>query len=254
VTDLQKQVFDTIVTDALAMPLTTIEGLNPDKLRLVFLDIDGVLISTKSALVAGGWGRTLVDYTHYDGGWFNSPQRKEIKEPYLRYPESIDKHSVWLLNRLLEATNSHIVLSSTWRLGLDLHQIKLVLGAMGINTERVIGRTMAGDTNRGGEIFNFLQGMGEKRLASGKDWFVNQGWLDTRLEGVEMNVESYVIIDDVVQFTEEQKAKHFVKTDEHEGLSLGDVLLAGAILTGKDFDVPQLQNGEHYEGKLIVYV
>src|SRR5579859_2007328 len=137
--------------------------LNPDKVRLVFLDIDGVMISAKTALLAGGWGRLYVDYSMYDGGWFNSQEKKVLKEPYVKNLESIDKYAVGLLNQLCKVTNAHIVLSSTWRLGIDIYQIKDVLGAMGIDPKRVIGKTHSGGSKRGEEIFNFLQGVGEKR-------------------------------------------------------------------------------------------
>lgn len=225
--------------------------LDPNKVRLIFLDIDGVVISTKTALLAGGWGRLYVDYSMYDGGYFNSPEEKVLKEPYVRNLESIDKYAVGLINQLCKATNAHIVLSSTWRLGINVYQIRDVLGAMGIDPRRVIGKTHSGGDRRGEEIFNFLQGAGEKRSNQGPDFFVSSGRLIQSLERIPLIVDSYAIIDDVQAFLPDQQ-KHFVKTDETEGFLLEDALLVGAILTGKDFDIPQLQKGEDHEGKLVI--
>lgn len=221
--------------------------LNPNKARLIFLDIDGVLISVKTALLADGWGRLYVDYSMYDGGWFNPDEHKILKEPYVKNLESIDKYAVGLLNKLCEVTNAHIVVSSTWRLGIDTYQLRNVLGAMGIDPYRVIGKTLSGGVNRGEEISNFLQGVGEKRSYKGPDFFVTNGRLIESLDKVELNVESYVIIDDVQAFSEDQQA-HFVKTQETEGFTLDNCLAAGSILTGKDFGIPQLQQGEDCEG------
>lgn len=225
--------------------------LDPKKVRLIFLDIDGVLISAKTALLADGWGRLFVDYSMYDGGWFNSSEKKVLCAPYVRNIESVDKYAVGLFNKLCETTNAHIVLSSTWRLGIDVYQCRQFLEAMGIDPYRVIGKTHSGGSNRGEEIFNFLQGVGEKRSYQGPDFFVAAGRLIESLDKVELNVESYVIIDDVQAFSETQQ-KHFVKTDEREGFTLEDCLIAGSILTGKEFDIAQLQQGEDYDGKIIL--
>lgn len=225
--------------------------LDTEKVRLIFLDIDGVVISAKTALLAGGWGRLFVDYSMYDGGWFNSSEKKVLCPPYVRNLESVDKHAVGLINQLCKVTNAHIVLSSTWRLGIDVYQIRQVLEAMGIDPYRVIGKTHSGGSNRGEEIFHFLQGIGEKRSHQDPDFFVSQGRLLESLSKVVLEVESYTIIDDVQAFLPDQQA-HFVQTDETEGFGLTDCLLAGYILTGKDFGIPQLQSGEDYEGKLIL--
>lgn len=226
--------------------------LDPEKVRLVFLDIDGVLISTKTAMIVGAWARTAVDYTLYDGGWFNSPQKKVLEKPAVKYIESVDKYAVGLLNLLMKSVNAHIVLSSTWRLGLDVYQIRIVLEEMGIDPKRVIGRTSPNGDKRGHQIANFLAGCDGLRCSNGYDHLVREGWLLESLEGVKLNVESYVILDDVPQFLPEQQSV-FIRTDEHEGLTFSEVLLAGSYLSGKDFESWHLEHGENCEeSKLYV--
>jgi hypothetical protein len=227
-------------------------NLDVNHVRLVFLDVDGVLNSMKTCLLTGSYPYLKVDYTLYDNGMFNSPSEKVLIEPFIENPDGIDKYSIGLLNKLLIATNSHIVLSSTWRLNLDVYQCRDFLGAMGIDPLRVIGKTHSGNDIRGEEVFNWLQGAGEKRSANGHDFYVTHGRLIKSLAGVELNVRSYVILDDSSDFTEEQKLSHFVQTDDNDGLGLTDTLLAGAILTGKDFDCTQLMYGENHGGKILL--
>jgi hypothetical protein len=223
--------------------------LDTSKTRLVFLDIDGVLNSDKTFILAGAWPNLEVDH-EADMGYFGGPRAKVVKAPYVKYPEGIDKYAVGLLNKLLVATNAHIVVSSTWREGVDIYSLRLVLGAMGVDPTRVIGKTPEFRGNRGEQIFDFLQGIKEKRYYTGPDFFVQNGRLIQSLSKVPVTVESYVILDDINDFLPQQM-KDVVLTDGREGLSLDDTLLCGAALTGKDFELNHLIHGEEYQGRIL---
>jgi hypothetical protein len=227
-------------------------NLNPSKVRLVFLDIDGVLNSMKTFILAGCWPHLNED-KEVSSGYFGGPKVKVLNIPTVKYVEGIDKYAVGLLNRLLISTNSHVVVSSSWREGLDIYQLRVVLEEMGLDPLRVIGKTSDTTAKRGEQIFHFLQGTGEKRSCGGSDFFVTEGRLIRSLSKVELNIDSYVILDDINQFLPDQM-KNFVITDADEGLTLGDTLIAGSILTGKDFDVAKLQHGENHEGKIVLRI
>jgi len=224
-------------------------NLDINKVRLIFLDIDGVINSTKTWLLAGRWPYPEYDDdygVHYHGG---GPVSRSLKAPYVSTIEAIDKYAVGLLNKLCVATNAHIVLSSTWRLNLDIYDIRKMLEAMGFDPLRVIGKTVESSGTRGEQIFNFCQAVGEKRFYSGPDFLVSNGRLIQSLSKVPMHLDSCVIIDDIEDGFEEED---FVKTNPEEGLTLNNVIRAGQILTGNGyFSLNHLVHGEDYQGSIL---
>lgn len=97
-------------------------------MKLIFLDIDGVL------------NNATDDIIHLPEGGFYSPSL------------------VALLNKITDSTDAKIVLSSTWRLGRTLEGVQSILKYMGITAE-CIGITENlnnGYTFRGNEIFKWI--------------------------------------------------------------------------------------------------
>ena len=167
--------------------------------KVIFLDIDGVLNSDK---------------------WHDSEQaqiahnclntRKDLdKLPYeLLYGSMIDPNALKLLQEIVDKTGADIVISSTWRKGGRLENIKNLLKGLGF-TGNIIGATPVLPSNyhcRGSEI---------------KKWIIN-------------NIEDisnfrYVILDDDNDMLAEQ-CYRFVCVDGGVGLDENDVLLATSIL------------------------
>lgn len=89
-------------------------------LRIVFLDIDGVLNN------AGSFKSAQID--------------------------PLDSKAIQLLNDLVSATGACIVISSSWRIGNTLHWIQLMMARAGFEfPERIIGATMEiSDKTNGG--------------------------------------------------------------------------------------------------------
>lgn len=85
-------------------------------MKLIFLDIDGVLNNHESLR----FERTRVDGCHYS---FSAP-----------HPNCIEA-----LNFIIAATDAQIVVSSTWR-GLGLKLLREIFTAWGVNG-KVVGRT-----------------------------------------------------------------------------------------------------------------
>lgn len=130
-------------------------------MKVIFLDIDGVLVTRQSEKAAGEKRR---DYFRQYGEDIPAPDR---------YALQADKACVAALNEITDTTDACIVVSSQWRRGLMVAELRNILGAMGV-TGKVRDKTRDGDTaERGIQIKAWLEGPGKAR-----------------------GVESYVVLDD----------------------------------------------------------
>ena len=155
--------------------------------RVVFLDFDGVLNN-----------RQFIDALKADE-----------EDDYAWRLSMIDPAAVTLLNGFVEEANASIVISSSWRNGQNLQELKGMLNKKGLkNPNRVIGETphIHGGP-RGKEI---------------------QAWLDSNKD-----YNSFVILDDNDDM--DGLLHCFVKTDPREGLTAHSVEYALAIL---ERDIP----------------
>lgn len=106
-------------------------------MKIIFLDIDGVLVTTNHG---------------FDG----------IKEYHsnLETHAMFDKNAVHNLNRLIEATEARIVLSSSWRTTTTTEELESILKRGGVENARVTGATphvnVNGRSHRGAEISAWL--------------------------------------------------------------------------------------------------
>lgn len=192
-------------------------------IRLLFLDVDGVINSRKTVALSGEWPCTYEEH------------RIPYKGKYLRYEEAFDKYSIQLINRVCEMTETFIVVSSSWRnIYDDLETTLSMFKEMGINTDYIIGRTDDGAVEphvRGFQIGRFINRFirsEEERSALVKDGLLIPSFA---VPG-EVIIDSYVIVDDLddESVTKDQES-HLVKTDDYEGLTLRDTLLIGQKLT-----------------------
>lgn len=102
-------------------------------MRLLFLDIDGVLNSEQWALERYNRhtvGSELAIYT-------------------------VDPNSVDALNRIIDETGARVVVSSTWGKHLPLTKIERILNAAGFR-HHLLGVTPEGGAERGDEIREWL--------------------------------------------------------------------------------------------------
>jgi hypothetical protein len=191
--------------------------MNFEKLKIIFLDIDGVLNSFKTLVITG----------HYPHARDKDPAGK-----YIDKAGSIDKYAVSLVNLLCIATDAYIVLSSSWRIGYLLHEVQEMLAEMGLDPKRVIGMTDRLGKMRGQEIERFLLGITGTRNDRGI--MITHGLIEDHfLVPEKITIESYVIIDDDSDMLESQD-KNFVNTSHYEGLTLMDTLKAGKVLSNDE--------------------
>lgn len=193
-------------------------------LRLLFLDVDGVINSRKTVLFAGRWPC-----------YWDEHDLKYKKGKHLRYEDAFDKYCVQLVNQVCKATETFIVISSSWRKCYDsFDSVIAMFTEIGIDPKYIIGRTDSINTpkvNRGGQIKRFLEMF--QRSEDDRKYLAKNGLLLPQY-AVPGNVvvDSYVIVDDMdgeEVFADQQK--HLVKTDDYEGLTLRDTLKVGSILT-----------------------
>lgn len=162
-------------------------------MRLIFLDLDGVINSAESAAAI----QVVTGRRVYPGPTF-------AEEPFTRENLNWSMKLVQNLKRLVEKTDAKIVISSAWREKFGwMGQFIEMFEAYGWNDAPVIGLTPTYLYNRGQEI---------------DEWISKNG-----------PVDSYVILDDNDDFSVDQK-KHFVHTDNHTGLTDVDVKKAIRIL------------------------
>lgn len=112
-------------------------------MKLIFLDIDGVLNNTKDVkkyrLFLKGERRVLIDIEPF---FYFKKLLKEIEE---------------------EKLDVRVVISSSWRLGTTASDWKLLFKHYFNDDEIIIGRTLHLEQDRGLEIQNFIEMLDEKK-------------------------------------------------------------------------------------------
>lgn len=89
-------------------------------MKLIFLDIDGVL-------------NHELHYKHRAGeGW----EKDEPPHPF----DDIDTFAVEMLNYIIEKTKAKVVISSSWRMGREIGELQGILDCMGFEGE-IIDKT-----------------------------------------------------------------------------------------------------------------
>lgn len=183
-------------------------------MKIVFLDVDGVLNNTEYAR----YRTQVMGCRSGYGGDFKEG------EPVTKENVGWDPQNVEALNHILHYfPDVFVVISSTWRHYFGLETFNEMFELYGL-PDVLIGETADLDEPRpGGYVW---------------DRYVNQtirgkevkAWLDEM--NTSMGVDSYVILDDYAQFLPEQQ-DHFVQTDPTVGLTMDDALKAIEILEGE---------------------
>jgi HAD domain in Swiss Army Knife RNA repair proteins len=173
-------------------------------MNIIFLDIDGVLITTRSTIAKVGSGNDVVLQYALD----------QRKIPYYQLDniKNVDPVAVRLINELIKETNSGLVLSSTHRTffynqsikygsGMHMALLQTYLEALGIILPSFFDITpIVSSRHRGAEI---------------------DMWLSQHTD----IVDKFTIIDDDSDFLDNQLHR-LVQTDSHNGFSFYDHNLA----------------------------
>lgn len=166
-------------------------------MKIIFLDIDGVLNCED-------WYRKRFKDTEDD--------RIMSEYPYYEFDPAI----VQRLNKIIEATDAKVVVSSTWRHGRSAEELQEILNQVGFKGEVIdvtphlhvegYGYTIP----RGCEIDWWLERKGK---------FQRINWSKTEQEKYieKATVKTYIILDDDSDMLYNQR-EHFIKTGRMYGL------------------------------------
>ena len=178
-------------------------------MKIVMLDIDGVLNSVRSVIARSKGRDRPTNITH-----------KTFEE------RSLDVVAVNLLRRLCESTDAKIVISSTWRQGRTKEDFVNIFAYYGWHDFPIIGATPKLNTIRGNEIANWISSYTELNQSD--------------------PIEQYVILDDDSDMLPEQK-NNFVHVDLRDGLLLRDYVKALKILDPQHPDLSPMSLGAYLE-------
>lgn len=152
-------------------------------MKIIFLDIDGVLATHKQYMM------------NRKKFWDKNPLAKELKIPY-----PFDPKCIKIFNEILDDTGADIVLSSDWREHFSLEDLDKIFKFNGVNKSPV-DITISELASFGNQIMNRAFQIGE---------YVTRN-----------NITNYVVIDDLnisnfMSITGDDNK--FVLTDDFEGL------------------------------------
>jgi hypothetical protein len=154
-------------------------------MRVIFLDVDGVLNSVRSMIAL---------HDEYKASWAAS-DKETVKNKLLR--NHVDPIAVKLFNRITDHNpDVAYVISSSHRKLYKLKHLEEHIRGLGI-TGPVLGSTGSDPRGfRGNEIRN---------------WLVHNN--------SDKHITHYVIVDDSDDMTDAQKSHHFVRTSNDDGMS-----------------------------------
>ena len=162
------------------------------KTKIIFLDIDGVINSMSGLYMRGG---------------------QSIMDLYVEH--------IQVLKWILDKTDARIVISSTWRIGMTVEELKRMFYNYGLPSRYIIDKTP--------------RFTGEQRGFEIKHW----------LDNCDVDVESFVVLDDDSDM--DAVRDNFVQTKHDYGLTYVEGFKAVEMLNGKekaneDFHNEQMEN------------
>lgn len=131
-------------------------------MKIIFLDVDGVLNAGQKVVVPGSPGFYLPDWV---------------------IPKAVEH-----LNRIIDATGAKLVISSTWRIGKTLAELREMFSGVGVRGE-IIGKTENGDC-----LWHLMGGY--PNCDAAHRGFEIKDWLDNRFRVFGDRPKRFIIIDD----------------------------------------------------------
>ena len=129
-------------------------------MRVVFLDIDGVLATAHTYNV---WRATIWDAKHPGQPKPRGRAKKAFKKDAINdVPADVnllDADCCARVQRLCDLTGAVIVISSSWRQDFNLDALQAMLASKGI-TAPIVGMTTTAGTHRGQQILDSVTKMG----------------------------------------------------------------------------------------------
>jgi len=189
--------------------------------RVLFLDVDGVLNSE-------AYVRKLED-RHRELGHNEPPSPKsETTCDCFKLSNQIDRDAIARLNRLVAATGSKIVISSSWRKLFDPPELHRILSEHGLVAE-IIGETPDAFDEAVRFDMKMAYGHDSDRLFRGHE-------IDYWLRYTGTDVDRFIILDDGSDMA--MHKNRLVQTDPEIGLCDEDVELAIRVMSWDGKTIP----------------
>lgn len=189
-------------------------------MRVIFLDVDGVLNSE-------AYGRKLEDRHRELGHTEPSPEGKTTCDCF-KLSNQIDRDAVARLNRLVAASEAKIVISSSWRKLFDPPELRRILSEHGLVAE-IIGETPDAWDETARFDMKMEYGNDGDRLFRGHE-------IDYWLRYTGKDVDRFMILDDGSDMA--MHRNRLVQTDPEIGLCDEDVELAIRVMSWDGKTIP----------------
>lgn len=184
-------------------------------MKIIVLDIDGVLNSHKFLYDEGGFERQKKIE--------NGRQYKALDPEYKWYKAMLDPNAVRCLQTVIQITGAKVVISSSWRLGMELQTLIDIFKSYGNDPApiEIIGRTPCCHSD-----FEYEENFSDANYRDIEDSNNNrryderaqeiQLWLDRNKK--KLGIKEYVVIDDSADAGEGPHKDRFVKTKWETGM------------------------------------
>lgn len=226
--------------------------------KIIFLDIDGVLLTKKNHLLDSNlaiFNKMKIDDIK-DG--------RDYHKALLSYAleAEFDKNAIMLLNRLCEKTNAKIVIHSNWRRSYKFDVVKNKLLKEGVLEkhfhEDFYCRIRGMSSEKADDILYWLD---LHRISEESEEVFDY---NTQLEKTKFNTHDdilncygikYIIIDDISVFRMKDSNLNSmeIQTDEFEGFTTEDYRIACGFLDGTDLPFHVFPFSESKLNSLIAY-
>jgi len=188
-------------------------------MKIIFLDMDGVMNSVQSAMFYN-------DFKGESSGWFKIYMPDETKD-FNSYWSEICPMAISNMYQLLKNhPDIRFVISSTWRKGRSVEWFNKLFKHIGmISEDLVIDKTpvMSG-YDRGDEI---------------------KYWLDN--DGKDLDIENFAILDDDSDMSVFLGTHHFIETDSRVGFSYRKMEEVDKLFAGFNIEYKDLKPGVRYK-------
>lgn len=186
--------------------------------KIIFLDIDGVLLSGKALLLP----QNKKAKSTYNQAQLTSNERHTRLKKYALSVQ-FDPCAVALINRLAKVTGAKIVVQSNWRRNIGFDETKQKLVEQGINPDYFHEDWCCP-----------IRGFSSQKIHDMYEWMSNHGIDMTKtFDDFGLYQTPYIVIDDEVSW-EHYRRGFWIQTDYTEGFDANSYRMACALLGFSD--------------------
>lgn len=200
--------------------------MSSDNVKIIFLDIDGVLLSGKALLMP----QNMMAKKKLRESDDAKSRHTKVKE--FAMSSQFDPCAIALVNRLAEVSGAKIVVQSNWRRNIGFDETKEKLIEQGILP-----------THFHEDWVCMIRGFSSEKIHDMYEWMSQHNIsINDKKDDYVLYETQYVVLDDQVNYMH-YKDGYWVDTDFNEGFSVNDYRIACGLLGADDpaMDVYRLE-------------